>query len=88
LVLGGICVILKQDVKIFSPVEIEVDLLDLAHHVKCKGKVVWNVQRKGDTKKKPLSFDIGIEFDNIGDKESERIEAIVSRLVKEHGALP
>jgi len=38
--IGGVCVILKQDLKMFSSVELELDLLDLENHIKCKGKVV------------------------------------------------
>ena len=81
--IGGICVILKKNVKVFSPVEIELDLLDLANHIRCNGKVVWNIQRKADIKNKPLSYDIGIEFSSLERKEQARLEAIVNRLVKE-----
>ena len=79
--IGGVCVILKQDVRIFCPVELELDLLDLGNHIKCKGKVVWNVQRKTDVKKKPLFYDIGIEFDSLDKKEQQRLDEIVKRLV-------
>lgn len=80
--IGGVCVILKQDIKIFSWVDIELDLLDLGNHIKCKGKVVWNVQRKGDANNKPLFYDIGIEFEDLDEKEQQRLEGIVRRLVK------
>lgn len=80
--IGGICVILKTNVKIFSPVEIELDLLDLSNHIRCEGKVVWSVRRKNDEKKKPLFYDIGIEFQGISKKDQERINDIVNRLVR------
>jgi len=38
----------------FQTVGLEVDLLDLEEHIKCKGKVVWNFQRKVEEKNKPL----------------------------------
>lgn len=86
--IGGICVILKKDVKLFSFVDLELDLLDLGEHIKCKGKVVWNVQRKGDEKTKPLFYDIGIEFESLSEEERQRMEAVVQRLVKNNQETP
>ncbi|MCA9407166.1 MAG: PilZ domain-containing protein [Candidatus Omnitrophica bacterium] len=80
--MGGICVTLKKNLKMFTPVELEVDLLDLSDHIKCNGKVVWNVQRKINERKKPLFYDIGIEFVDIDKKELNRLEDIITRLVK------
>ena len=80
--MGGVCVILKQNVKMFSPVEIELDLLDLGAHIKCNGKVVWNVRRKMEDTVKPLYYDIGIEFVDLDKKENARLEEIVTRFVK------
>ena len=85
--IGGVCVILKKNVKIFTPVELELDLLDLGQHIKCKGRVVWNIQRKGEEKKKPLFYDLGIEFDNLDKKEHERLQEIVSRLAQDEANL-
>jgi Tfp pilus assembly protein PilZ len=79
---GGICVILKQDVQMFTPVDLELDLLDLGDHIKCHGKVVWNVQRKSDANSKPAFFDIGVEFVDLADQEKKRIEEVVNRLVQ------
>lgn len=80
--IGGVCVVLKQDVKMFSTVELELDLLDLGNHICCNGKVVWNVQRQSGAKEKPLFYDIGVEFINIKDGDQKRLEKIVERLVK------
>ncbi|VAX37500.1 hypothetical protein MNBD_UNCLBAC01-557 [hydrothermal vent metagenome] len=79
---GGVCVILKKDVKRFTKVDLELDLLDLENHIKCQGKVVWNVQRKGHEEKKPAFYDIGIEFDFINDDDQVRLQEIVNRMVK------
>ncbi|MBF0533208.1 MAG: PilZ domain-containing protein [Candidatus Omnitrophica bacterium] len=78
---GGICVILKQDVAMFSPVNLEIDLLDLGEHIKCPGRVVWNVQRRSDAKTKPLFYDIGVEFVDLPEAEKERVEDVVKRLI-------
>ncbi len=80
--IGGVCVVLKQDVKMFSEVELELDLLDLGEHICCKGKVVWNVQRQREAAEKPLFFDIGIEFLDIAAEDQKRLERIVERLVR------
>ena len=80
--IGGVCVVLKQDVKMFSEVELELDLLDLGEHICCNGKVVWNVQRKNKVEEKPSFYDIGIEFINIVEGDQKRLEHIVDRLVR------
>lgn len=80
--IGGTCVILKKNLQMFSPVELEIDLLDLGEHIKCNGKVVWNVRRKGDTESKPLFYDIGVEFEDITKKDRNRLEKIIKNLVK------
>ena len=80
--IGGVCVVLKQDVKMFSEVELELDLLDLGEHICCNGKVVWNVQRQSEATEKPLFFDIGIEFIDIAEEDQKRLERIVDRLVR------
>ncbi len=80
--LGGVCVILKRNIKMFSAVGIELDLLDLGDHIKCQGKVVWSVRRKMDAEKKPLFYDIGVEFDDLSPKEKDRLAAIVVKLTQ------
>jgi len=85
---GGVCVILKQNLEMFCPVQLEIDMLDLGNHIKCQGKVVWNVHRKMDAQKKPLFYDIGIEFKDITGKDQERVDEVVKRLVKNHKETP
>lgn len=80
--IGGICVIMRNNLRMFCPVEIELDLLDWGNHLRCKGKVVWNVQRRNTVDHKPLFYDIGIEFDDLDAKERKRLEEIVGRLSK------
>ncbi|HLF18923.1 MAG TPA: PilZ domain-containing protein [Candidatus Omnitrophota bacterium] len=80
---GGTCIIIKQHVKLFAPVDIELDLMDMKEHVKCKGKVVWNIRRRKETDNKPLFYDIGIEFVDIKPADHKRIEDVIIKLVKE-----
>lgn len=80
--IGGVCLILKQNIKMFTVVDLELDLLDLGNHIKCQGKVVWNVLREPDAKNKPMFYDIGLEFVDVKDEEQHRLERIIQRLAK------
>lgn len=79
---GGVCVAVKQALEMFSPVKLELDLLDLEDHIRCTGKVVWSVQRAEVDKKKQLFYDIGIEFVNIDKRDQERLGKVITRLCK------
>lgn len=79
---GGVCLILKQNIPVFTPIEIEIDLLDLGNHIRCAGRVVWNVQRKAELSKKPLFYDIGVELQGLPEEDYIRLQTIVERLVK------
>lgn len=81
--LGGICVVINKDPKMFSKVQLEIDLLDLDEHVICEGKVVWSVKRSGVVKKKPMFYDVGIEFDELKKSDSRRLEEVVNSLSKD-----
>ncbi len=78
---GGVCVVVKKSFQMFSPVELEIDLLDTGNHIKCQGRVVWLVRRKLTETNKPLFYDLGIEFLEIPAGEHKRLEEIVQRLV-------
>jgi len=79
---GGVGIIIKRELNLFAPVELELDLLDMQQHIKCEGKIVWVVRRKESAQVKPLFFDVGIEFSNLSEKDRKRIEFIVNRLIK------
>jgi c-di-GMP-binding flagellar brake protein YcgR len=80
--LGGICVILKKNLGLFTPVELEIDLMDTQSHIKCEGRVVWVVKRKETQEKKPSFFDTGVEFVNMKDSDKKRVFSIVEHLTK------
>ena len=81
--IGGVCVILNRNLKTFAPVSLEIDLLDTENHLKCHGKIVWVIQRSHEEKKKPLFYDIGIEFSQIEEPDARRLDDIVRRLVRQ-----
>ena len=80
--IGGVCVILKKSIKLFTSVEVELDLLDTETHIKCNGRVVWAVQRRNPQEKKTTFYDTGIEFTGINTKDQKRVDEIVQRLIK------
>ena len=86
--IGGISAIIKKNLKIFSPVDLELDVLDLGGHIKCEGKVVWSIRRKEDDTKKPMFYDVGIEFVCLNSADQVRVEDIVKRIAKQGGLVP
>lgn len=79
--MGGLCVTLKNEIKLFTPVDMEVDLLDLNEHIKPKGKVVWKVRRKAVEEIKPMFYDIGIEFMDMSKQDHDRLEKTLQILI-------
>ena len=86
--IGGVCVTLKQSIKMFCPVELEVDLMDFQEHIKCKGKIVWCVRRKGEEKIKPLFYDIGVEFVDLSSQDLERVQEALALIQKNQKESP
>ena len=80
--IGGACIICHKRFKMFSSVELEIDLMDMENHVRCKGKIVWLVQRKDPDQRKPASYDLGVEFEEMQENDRKRISKIVQRLGK------
>jgi Tfp pilus assembly protein PilZ len=80
--IGGLCVVVKKQIKMFSQVNIELDLMDMGDNIRCKGKIVWSIRREEDAKEKPLFYDTGIEFVNISDEDVKRLENAVSQISK------
>jgi len=78
--IGGVCVILKKNIKLYAPVEIELDLMDMGKHIRCAGKVMWAVRRMTEDDKKPLFYDLGVEFVDITDADRTRVSEVVGRL--------
>jgi len=78
---GGICVTLKTEIKLFTPVEVEIDLLGIDKHIYPKGRVIWVVRRKSIETIKPLFYDIGVEFNDISKKDQDYLQEILQMLI-------
>lgn len=72
---GGVCVILEKAAERFLPVELVLYLEDNQPPIECDGRVVWMVKRQG-------KFDTGIEFVNIQEKDTLRIEKVIQECLK------
>ena len=79
---GGICVIVKKEIKMFSPIEVEIDLIEDSEHILAFGRVVWAVRRKATETVKPMLYDIGIQFDTMKERDKVRLGAAINKLVE------
>lgn len=75
--LGGICVLLNQNLDVFSSVELEVNLEDGMVPLQVAGTVVWVVKRRN--LRKGASFDTGIEFAELKPQNRARLEAVIDK---------
>ena len=79
---SGACVILKKEIKIFTDVEVEIDLLDALDHIRTAGKVVWAIQRTSAEVIKSMFYDTGIEFVNLANPHKKHLQETIDRIVK------
>ncbi|MBI4309107.1 MAG: PilZ domain-containing protein [Candidatus Omnitrophica bacterium] len=79
---GGICVIVKKEIKLFSSVDIEIDLIDEVDHIVASGRVIWMVKRKAIEPFKPSFYDTGIEFENLNDKHKPKLDAAINKFIR------
>jgi c-di-GMP-binding flagellar brake protein YcgR len=79
---GGICVVIKKSLELFSPVSIEIDLMDSEDVIVCKGRTIWTVRRKATESVKPSYYDTGFEFVDIREEDRKRIDLTVEHFLK------
>ncbi|MBF0569213.1 MAG: PilZ domain-containing protein [Candidatus Omnitrophica bacterium] len=79
---GGVGLIIKRQLDIFTPLSIEIDFMDGGEHILCCGKVVWSIRRKATEEIKPSFYDVGVEFVDMIKEDRERIEKTIDRLMK------
>lgn len=79
---GGVCVSFKKSLKMFTPIDLEIDLLDASDPIKCNGKVVWSIHRTSDEVHRPVYYDVGIEFVGIDSRDLARIQGAVNKMEK------
>lgn len=83
---GGICVVIEEDLGLFQGVELEITLDDGKGPVKCAGTVVWVVKKRPERKDENYKFDTGIEFVDLEDSQADRIVKIVDLILKKESS--
>src|SRR3989338_5040573 len=76
--IGGVCVILRERLDIFSHVDLILTLLSGMPPLRCGGSVVWAVKSTDHTKAKINCYDTGIEFTDIPDEQMVMVKKLVS----------
>ena len=82
---GGIGLIVRKEIKLFSAVGLEIDLLDDVENIIAEGKVVWVVRRKATEATKPFFYDIGVEFERISAQDKTRLKNTIERFIQKGG---
>ncbi len=79
---GGICVVLDEDLGLFSEVSLEMFLGDYTKPITCRGTIVWIVKRRPVSEGEIARYDTGIEFMNIKDEDKEHIAQLVQSILE------
>ncbi len=82
---GGVRVIIEEEIAYSTVVDVDLFLLDIEKHLKCKGQVVWVTEIK-PTEINPRLFDTGIQFIEMSDSDRKEIRNFVNTIVSQgHG---
>jgi len=80
---GGLCIITNDNPGLFQGVSIELDLQNgIPSTIKCSGTVVWVVKKHPAKQREGVSYDIGIEFVDIEERDRVRMEKKVDHFLK------
>jgi len=80
---GGVCVILKESLELFSLVGIEL-ILKQNYSINCTGRVVWVIGRKDWKTPRPTAFDTGIEFVDLKPQDKKKIQEVVEEIISQN----
>ena len=86
--IGGICVIIKDNLGLFQGVHLEIFLEDETTPIRCSGTAVWIVKKRPEKKEDSYNYDTGIEFVDLADNQTERIAKIVDHILKKQTPSP
>lgn len=81
---GGVRVILEEKLEVYKPVSLEL-FFSRENPVKCKGRIVWVVEKVNPVENTAITFDTGVEFTNIGEGELKYIQKIVRAIISRQG---
>ncbi|MCM8773947.1 MAG: PilZ domain-containing protein [Candidatus Omnitrophica bacterium] len=76
---GGVRVLVEKRLKVSSIVGLEL-FVGETKPVRCKGKVVWEIEKKNPLNNQVTLFDIGLEFIDIKDVDREHIRELIDKV--------
>jgi len=79
--IGGVGVSIPEELELFEPIMIELDLIDGEPPISCHGKVLWVVTSRSSDVKKKSFFDTGVEFIDMSLNARVRLEKVVHHVV-------
>lgn len=80
---GGIRVFLEEKLSAYTNVSMEI-FFEKDRPIKCKGKIMWVVERINPIEKKAILFDTGIRFFEINDSDKQYIRQLVEKIVEKN----
>lgn len=83
---GGVCVMLNQELDRFSEVELILFLKDQQPPIYCDARIVWTVKRQMPSPKQATQIDTGVEFVNLKEKDKLRIEKVVKECLQKQNS--
>lgn len=76
--LGGLCVILDQEIEKLSKIWMRLSLAQPEAYLECEGRVVWMVKTTDVTTGK-TTYDTGIQFLNLNEDQKGLIRSLIDR---------
>ena len=77
---GGIRIILEEKLTAFTNISMEV-FFERERPLKCKGKVMWVVERVNPIEKKAALYDTGIRFFDLSEADKAYIRKLVDSVI-------
>lgn len=79
--IGGVCIVLKEPLELFSKVALELVLDDGNTPIRTDGSVMWVIKSGPASGKGAPSFDTGVEFSKLRELDKERITKVVKKVL-------
>ena len=76
---GGLRVILEEKLSAYTNVGLEL-FFEKNKPVKCKGRIIWVVEKVNPLEREAVMYDTGIQFTEISDVDRDHIKKLVSNL--------
>ena len=78
---GGICLIVYEDVKVGSLLDLKINISEINYSINVKGKVIWSSSFSIGSDQRDR-YDLGIEFTDINETDRQKISQYVFKLLQ------